>query len=115
MNRKNLLSNPLILLFKTTNAPFWALGKPDLPKKCMHKQNRTNQNRRNHMKFNKWTLGLAAVGAVSLTSVAQAEEKASMVQTAVNSTTLSGYVDTSINWNPGDGNAHQPAYAFNGP
>ena len=36
------------------------------------------------MKFNKWTLGLAAVGAVSLASVASAEEaKMSQVQTAV--------------------------------
>lgn len=48
------------------------------------------------MKFNKWTLGLAAVGAVSLTSVAQAEEKVNAVQTALSSTTISGYVDTSM-------------------
>jgi hypothetical protein len=65
------------------------------------------------MKFNKWTVGLAAVGAVSLASVAQAEEKASPLLTAVQSTTLSGYVDTSAEWNPGTG-THQPAYAFNG-
>ena len=63
------------------------------------------------MKFNKWTVGLAAVGAVSLASVAQAEEKASSVMTAVSSTTLSGYVDTSMEWNPGTG-THQPNYAF---
>ncbi|MFO1511436.1 MAG: hypothetical protein U1F83_00740 [Verrucomicrobiota bacterium] len=49
------------------------------------------------MKFNKWTLGLAAVGTVSLPSIAQAEEKVSVVQTALSSTTISGYVDTS--WN----------------
>jgi len=66
------------------------------------------------MKFNKWTVGLAAVGAVSLASVVQAEEKASSVMTAVSSTTLSGYVDTSANWNVGDGNARTPGYAFNG-
>jgi hypothetical protein len=65
------------------------------------------------MKFNKWTVGLAAVGAVSLASVAQAEEKASSVMTAVSSTTLSGYVDTSMEWNPGTG-TRQPGYAFNG-
>jgi len=64
------------------------------------------------MKFNKWTVGLAAVGAVSLASVAQAEEKASALMTAVSSTTLSGYVDTSAEWNPGTG-THQPGYAFN--
>lgn len=66
------------------------------------------------MKFNKWTLGLAALGAVSLTSVAQAEEKLNAVQTAVASTTLSGYIDTSMQWNPGTGNENLPGYAFGG-
>jgi hypothetical protein len=65
------------------------------------------------MKFNKWTVGLAAVGAVSLASVVQAEEKPSSVMTAVASTTLSGYVDTSMEWNPGNA-THYPAYAFSG-
>src|SRR5271163_1857702 len=64
------------------------------------------------MKFNKWTVSLAAVGAVSIASVARAEEKASPLMTAVSSTTLSGYVDTSAEWNPGTG-THQPGYAFN--
>jgi Putative beta-barrel porin-2, OmpL-like. bbp2 len=67
------------------------------------------------MKFNKWTLGLVAIGAVSLPSVTQADEKPSSVLTAVASTTLSGYVSTSIHWDPGTGNAHVPAYAFNTP
>jgi len=67
------------------------------------------------MKFNKWTVGLAAVGAVSLASVAQAEEKASSVMTAVSSTILSGYVDTSMEWNPGTGNRNVPNYAYNSP
>ncbi len=65
------------------------------------------------MKFNKWTLGLAAVGAVSLVSVAQAEEKASSVMTTVSSTILSGYVDTSAEWNPGTGNAHVANFKYN--
>ncbi len=48
------------------------------------------------MKFNKWTMGLAAVGVVSLASAARADEtKMSQVQTALSNTTLSGYVDTS--------------------
>src|SRR5882724_6534473 len=66
------------------------------------------------MKFNKWTLGLAAIGAVSLASAARAEEaKMSTLGTAVSSTVLSGYVDTSIHWNPGySGNV--PNYSFNG-
>ena len=67
------------------------------------------------MKFNKWTIGLAAVGVVSLASAAQAEEKTSSVMTAVSSTTLSGYVDTSAQWNFGTGNAHLPDYKFGGP
>jgi len=65
------------------------------------------------MKFNKWTLGLAAVGAVSLVSVAQAEEKGSSVMTTVSSTILSGYVDTSAEWNPGTGNAHVANFKYN--
>jgi len=49
------------------------------------------------MKFNKWTLGLAAVGAVSLTSAARADEM-NAVQTALSSTAISGYIDTSFEW-----------------
>ena len=67
------------------------------------------------MKFDKWTVALAAIGVVSLTSAARAEEKASSVQTALSSTTLSGYVDTSAQWNLGTGNANLPPYKFGGP
>lgn len=67
------------------------------------------------MKFDKWTVALAAVGVVSLASAAKAEEKASSVMTALSSTTLSGYVDTSAQWNPGTGNANVPPYKFNSP
>src|SRR5687767_5815231 len=49
------------------------------------------------MKFNQWTLALASVGIVSMGSVAHAEEQSS-VMTALSSTTLSGYVDTSVSW-----------------
>lgn len=66
------------------------------------------------MKFNKWTVGLAAVGLVSLASAAKAEEKANMVQTALSSTTISGYVDTSAQWNFGTGNENLPPYKFGG-
>jgi hypothetical protein len=67
------------------------------------------------MKFNKWTLGLAAVGAVSLSSAARADDVTNSLMTAVASTTISGYVDTSINWTPGTGNAAVPGYAYNAP
>jgi len=67
------------------------------------------------MKFNKWTLGLAAVGAVSLASAAKADEKMTAIQTALSSTTISGYVDTSIQWNPSTGNAVSAPVSFQGP
>jgi len=61
------------------------------------------------MKFNKWTLGLAAVGVVSLASAARADEKMSSLQTALSNTTISGYVSASMNWEitPG-GNTYSP-------
>src|SRR5579862_4294462 len=70
------------------------------------------------MKFNKWTLGLAAVGIVSLNSASQAAADSSApstVLTALSSTTLSGYVDTSAQWNLGTGNANVPRTTFGGP
>ncbi len=55
------------------------------------------------MKFNKWTLGLAAVGAISLTSAARADEaKIIPLQTTLANTTISGYVDTAVQYNPGN-------------
>ena len=55
------------------------------------------------MKFNKWTLGLAAVGAVSLTSVARADEAhLDKLNTALSNTTISGYVDVAAQYNGGD-------------
>ncbi len=66
------------------------------------------------MKFERWTVALAALGVVSLASAAKAEEKASSVMTALASTTLSGYVDTSAQWNFGTGNEFMPPYRFGG-
>jgi len=58
------------------------------------------------MKFNKWTLGLAAVGAVSMASAVRADEaKMSQLNTALSNTTISGYVDVAVQYNPGDVNA----------
>jgi len=67
------------------------------------------------MKFDKWTVVMAGAGLVSLTSAAVAEEKASSVMTALSSTTLSGYVDTSAQWNLGTGNANPAPFKFNTP
>jgi hypothetical protein len=69
------------------------------------------------MNVNKWTLGLAAVGLVSLPACLLADEKITLspIETAVSSTVLSGYVDTSMHWVPGTGNGFPPAFAFNTP
>src|SRR5213593_4428491 len=90
------------------------------PRKCAHpgvganrvrskmhnSENKTKRktNTGGTMKFNKWTIGLAAVGVVSLASAAKADEKASpiSVQTALSSTTLSGSIDTAVHWNIGN-------------
>ena len=64
------------------------------------------------MKYYKWTVSLAVA---SLACAAQAEEKVNSVMTALSATTLSGYVDTSAQWNFGTGNAHLPEYKFGGP
>ena len=64
-------------------------------------------------KVNKWTLGLAALGLVSLPAVVQAEEKPNQLLTALSSTMISGYVDTAAQWTLGTGNNNPPAYAYN--
>jgi len=66
------------------------------------------------MKLNPWTVALVGAGVVSLPVAARADEKIVAVQTALASTTLSGYVDTSAQWNPGTGNANLPPIPFNG-
>src|SRR5438445_8484204 len=65
------------------------------------------------MKRNGWTMALAAAGLVSTPGLLHAEEKLVMLQTALNATVLSGYVDTSAHWNPGTGNANPAPYSFN--
>ena len=66
------------------------------------------------MKYNAWTLALISAGVVSLPAVAHAEENTNVVLTALSTTTISGYVDTSAHWNPGTGNANLPTYSPNG-
>jgi len=72
------------------------------------------------MKFNKWTLGLAAVGAISLVPAARADEKQNVLDTALSNTTISGSISASMNWAiyPGGGlNVNSPAASipFQGP
>jgi hypothetical protein len=70
------------------------------------------------MKLNKWTMALAAGGVISLGAVAQAEEAQHQVLTALSSTTLSGYVDTSAIWKFGSDKADHytgiPGRSFDG-
>lgn len=67
------------------------------------------------MKTNQWTVALAALGIISAPAAGLAEEKMNSVWTALSSTTISGYVDTSGIWNVGNGNDVVPGYAFNTP
>jgi len=66
------------------------------------------------MKFNRWTLGLAAAGVISIPAVMQAEEASKQVLTALSSTTLSGYIDTTASWKFGTGNANMPGRVYDG-
>jgi hypothetical protein len=70
------------------------------------------------MRVNKWTVGLAAAGLVTLSPALLAQTTNTgpvlvPMQTALSATTISGYVDTSAVWNPGTGNANPAPYAFN--
>jgi len=67
------------------------------------------------MKFNKWTLGLAAVGAVSMASAVRADEaKMSQLNTALSNTTISGYVDVAAQYNPGNQPKRNAIYVGSG-
>jgi len=62
------------------------------------------------MKLSKWTVGLVAAGVVS--SVVADEHP---VNTALSSTTLSGYVDTAAIWNLGSGSYVAKRFVNTGP
>jgi hypothetical protein len=96
------LDFPIFISNRTT----LVLGQTGFVPTNAGKQTINKQHRRNQMKFNKWTLGLAAVGVVSLASAARADEKMNSLQTALSNTTISGYVSASANWAiaPGGGN-----------
>src|SRR5688500_18288569 len=72
----------------------------------------TRRSEEIQMKINQWTLGLIAVGAVSVPSVLLAEESLTPVLTALSSTTISGYIDTSAIWKFGTGNANMPGRVY---
>lgn len=64
------------------------------------------------MNLNKWTLGLASVGVISLASAVRAEEPLSPVLTKISSTTLSGYVDVTGTWKFNSGNNSMPGRTY---
>ncbi|MEW6155914.1 MAG: outer membrane beta-barrel protein [Verrucomicrobiota bacterium] len=63
---------------------------------------------------NAWTLGLAMAGLITCVPATQAEEAANQVLTALSSTTLSGYVETSAIWKPGTGGGPLYGRSFDG-
>lgn len=65
------------------------------------------------MKINKWTLGLAAAGLATLPATGVADEAPAPVLTKLTPTMIYGYVNTSVEWNPGTGNDRVPGFAFN--
>ncbi|MBI3881101.1 MAG: outer membrane beta-barrel protein [Verrucomicrobia bacterium] len=96
---------------------FWCWVNGILPAKSTKTKQTKNRKRNQKMKVNKWTIGLAAAGVVSLASVARADDKPTLspLNTAVSSTILSGYVDTSMQWNIGPDRANLgPAAAYSG-
>ncbi len=66
------------------------------------------------MKLNAWTLSLVSAGLVTLPALVHADERTNAVLTALSTTTISGYVDTSMQWNPGTGNQNLPTTSPNG-
>jgi hypothetical protein len=78
--------------------------------------NKKTERQLNNMNCKPWTLALLSAGLVSLPAVSQADESKATpaVMTALSATTLSGYVDTSAQWNFGTGNGSLPATAPNG-
>jgi hypothetical protein len=117
--QKNLLSNLGLFSIVRINALVLVRAVNCFHTMEAHKTKRkikSNQpiNRRN-MKIQKWTLGLAAVGLVTLAPavLAQTAPQNTPLLTSLSATTISGYVDTSAVWNPGTGNANPAPYAFN--
>ncbi len=74
------------------------------------------------MNMSKWTRVLLSAGIVSLPAAMRADDATNApappqptVLTALSSTTLSGYVDTSAVWKLGTGNANMPGRVYDGP
>ena len=69
------------------------------------------------MKMSKWTQVLLSAGVISLPAMVHADDTnaapiPNSVLTSLNSTTLSGYIDTTAIWKPGSGNANMPGRVY---
>lgn len=65
--------------------------------------------------LSKKALTLAVAGIITGPSLLLADDlKPESISTVLTSTTLSGYVDTSAQWNFGTGNANNPPYSYGG-
>jgi hypothetical protein len=67
------------------------------------------------MKMNQWTVSLTALGLISAPPVSRADEQMNQLWTGLSSTTISGYVNTSMHWNTGTRNGSIPGYVYNTP
>ncbi len=69
------------------------------------------------MKISQWTKMLLSAGIISIPAVMLADDAPapSTVLTALSSTTLSGYVDTTAVWKFGTGDANMPGRVYDGP
>jgi hypothetical protein len=94
-----------------------ALVKPKVRSKAY--DSKVKPNKKHIMKISKWTKMLLSAGIVSLPAVMLADDAAapapSTVLTALSSTTLSGYVDTTAVWKFGTGDANMPGRVYDGP
>jgi hypothetical protein len=96
--QKKVLSFPRFFPTFEVNGTLWCWGRTGFAPFITGKNNKQQTTSEEQMKFNQWTLGLAAVGAVSMASAVRADEaKLSPVQTALANTTISGYVSVSAN------------------
>ncbi len=85
--------------------------------KSAHKAYDPKVNPKKHiMKISKWTKMLLSAGLVSIPAVMLADDAPapSTVLTALSSTTLSGYVDTTAVWKFGTGDANMPGRVYDG-
>jgi hypothetical protein len=106
---------PGFSVFLSPMAPCGARGEP-VSLHLSQVKNKQQTKLEEQMKFNKWTLGLAAVGAVSMASAVRADEaKLVPLNTAVSSTVISGYVDVAAQYNPGSPSPKDSAIVANQP